>query len=381
MKPLLLFLFCALPIYAKPHLERIGETFKRPVHVTSLPNDANILFIVEQQGKVYLHNQAEGKTNPTPFLDISAQVSRKGNEEGLLGFAFDPNYQKNGFVYANFSNKKQTNEIVRFTVSEPAKAQVCDPGTKSILLTYKQPYRNHNGGYLDFGPDGSLYIGTGDGGAANDPKQNAQNLESLLGKILRINVSNDKGYTIPADNPFLNGKHPEILAYGIRNPWRCCWDGDNFYIADVGQNAWEEINIITAAELKGANFGWRDREATHKTPKKGVGRAKKDHFIEPVFEYPHGGKDDQGQSINGGYVYRGSVESLNGYYLFSDHVNPRIWGFKYENGKATKTKDFTDTLARPDGKKFERLSSFGQDAKKEVYILEFGGGSVWKIVE
>ncbi len=380
MKALLISLLILSPAFANPKLERIGEEFKRPVHVTSLPNDANILFIVEQAGKIFLHNQATSKTNSRPFLDISDEVSRKHNEEGLLGFAFAPDYASSGHLYVNFSNKDRTNEIVRYTVANPSQDQFCDPKTKEILLTYKQPFGNHNGGYLAFGPDGYLYIGTGDGGSANDPKNNAQSLENLLGKILRIDVSASKGYTIPNDNPFKDHKHPEILAYGLRNPWRCCWDDDLFYIADVGQNAWEEVNVVTSKQLKGSNFGWRPREALHKTPKKGVGGPSKDEYIEPVFEYDHGTKDNEGLSINGGYVYHGSVKSLRGYYLFSDYVNPRVWAFKYQNGKATSHQDLTDTLARPDGKRFRQLSAFGQDAEKEVYLIELGGGAIWKIV-
>lgn len=381
MKALLLpFLVTPLIVFGAPNLQRIGGDFKRPIHVTSRPDDANTLFIVEQPGKIFLHNQTADKTNETPFLDISKQVSRKGNEEGLLGFAFCPNYATTGQIYVNFSNLDQTNEIARFTVTNPAENQVCDAKSKEILLTYKQPYRNHNGGYLEFGPDGYLYIGTGDGGSANDPKNNSQNLTNLLGKILRIDVSGKSGYTIPSENPFQDSKHPEILAYGLRNPWRCCWDGDNFYIADVGQNHWEEVNVVSSKQLRGANFGWRPREATHETPKKKVGGPLKSDYLQPIIEYKHGAKDDEGLSINGGYVYRGSVKSLQGHYLYSDHVNPRIWSFKFQGNKATEQQDLTDTLARPDGKAFDHLASFGEDADKEVYLLEMGAGAVWKIV-
>lgn len=374
----------ALPLFldAAPRLQQVGGAFERPVFVTSRPDDANILFIVEQGGKVFLHNQKTGKTEKTPFLNIERQVSRKGNEQGLLGFILAPDYAKSGRVYVNYSNRKKDNEIVRYTVANPAQDLVCDPSTKELLLTFKQPYGNHNGGYLEFGPDGHLYIGTGDGGAAFDPKATGQDVNTLLGKILRIDVSgpSGSGYAIPSDNPFAKGGGlPEILAYGLRNPWRCCWDGDNFYIADVGQNKWEEVNVVSSKKLRGANFGWRLREGFHPTPGK-VGGPAPSGAIDPVLEYNHGGGDDEGLSINGGYVYRGSIKSLQGQYLYSDHINPRIWSFRYTDGKATDRRDLTDMLARPDGKRFRQLCSFGQDADKELYIVEMGG-AVWKIVD
>lgn len=383
MKTLFLPLL-ALPLFssAAPHLERIGEKFERPIFVTSRPDTADHLFIVEQAGKVFLHDQKTGKTQKTPFLDLSSQVTRKGNEQGLLGFALAPDYATSGRVYVNYSNKKGDNEIVRFTVANPKSDLTCDLNTREMLLTYEQPYGNHNGGYLEFGTDGYLYIGTGDGGAANDPQANAQKLDNLLGKILRIDVSPAKGYAIPKDNPFAkSGGKPEILAYGLRNPWRCCWDADLFYIADVGQNKWEEVNVVTSQELNGANFGWRPREGLIETPEKKVGGKKPQGAIDPVEVYKHGMGKDEGLSINGGYVYRGSVASLKGQYLYSDHVNPRIWSFKFDGGKATAHQDHTETLARPDGKAFKQLASFGQDVDREVYVVEMGGGAIWKIVE
>ncbi|MGJ8726449.1 MAG: PQQ-dependent sugar dehydrogenase [Roseibacillus sp.] len=374
-------LLCPLILNAEPSIKQIGGDFKRPIHVTSRPNDANLLFVVEQAGKVILHDQAKNKTLNTPFLDITADVSRKHNEEGLLGFTLSPDYAQSGRVYANFSNAKRTNEIVRYTVKNPAEDLVCDPDTKEILLTYKQPHGNHNGGYLEFGPDGLLYIGTGDGGSANDPGDNAQDLTNLLGKILRIDVSPSEGYLIPEDNPFAESESPEILAYGLRNPWRCCWDGDHFYIADVGQNAWEEVNVVTSKQLNGANFGWRPREGFHETPKKGVGGPMKSEYTDPVVEYKHNMESDGGLSINGGYVYRGSVKELQGKYLYSDHVNPRIWSFEFAGGKATNQQDLSEILSRPDDLEFRQLSAFGQDADKEVYIIEMGDGAIWKILE
>ena len=382
MKQFLLpLLACPLLLSAAPKIERVGGTFERPVFVTSRPDTAQHLFIVEQAGKVFLHDQKSDQTLEKPFLDLSKKVLRKGNEQGLLGFAFAPDYLQSGRVYANYTDKKGDNQIARFTVADPKNATTCDVDSMEQLLSYSQPYGNHNGGYLEFGPDGMLYIGTGDGGSANDPKNNAQDLTNLLGKILRIDVSPAEGYIIPADNPFAKSKSPEILAYGLRNPWRCCWDGDNFYIADVGQNAWEEVNVVTSKQLNGANFGWRPREGFHETPKKKVGGPMKSEYTDPVLEYDHEVDNDGGLSINGGYVYRGSVKELEGQYLYSDHVNPRIWSFEFAGGKATNKQDLTETFARPDGEKFQQLASFGQDADKEVYIVEMGGGAIWKIVD
>ncbi|MDQ8189288.1 PQQ-dependent sugar dehydrogenase [Roseibacillus persicicus] len=383
MKRLFLPLLAApLLLQAAPKLERIGDTFERPIFVTSRPDNANHLFIVEQAGKVFLHDQASGKTLAEPFLDLSSKVTRKHNEQGLLGLAFAPDYPESGRFYANFSNKKGDNEIVRFTVSDPKNAKTCSLDSMESLLTLEQPYGNHNGGYLEFGPDGMLYIGTGDGGAANDPKANAQDLSNLLGKILRIDVSPSQGYEVPKDNPFTGSQEaPEIFAYGLRNPWRCSWDGENLYIADVGQNKWEEINVVNIKQLNGANFGWRPREGLIETPAKKVGGAKPKGAIDPVEVYKHGMGDYEGLSINGGYVYRGSVKELQGQYLYSDHINPRIWSFTYKNGRAVNHQDLTETLARPDGKKFTQLASFGIDADQEQYVVEMGGGAVWKIVD
>ncbi|MDP0490781.1 MAG: PQQ-dependent sugar dehydrogenase [Verrucomicrobiota bacterium JB023] len=382
MNALTTLLFIPTLALAAPSLERVGDDFERPVWVTTPEHSSQRLFIVEQGGKIFIHDQKSDETLSEPFLDLSDRVHRGHNEEGLLGLAFAPDYETSGRFYVNYSTKDRENKIARFTVTEPKTATTCDPDSGEVILTFKQPFGNHNGGYLEFGPDGYLYIGTGDGGSANDPKRNAQDLSNLLGKILRIDVSPEKGYDIPADNPFVGDDEArdEILAYGLRNPWRCCWDGDNFYIADVGQNHWEEINVTSKSDLHGANFGWRQREGLVETPKDGVGGPKPEGAIDPVYVYKHGMGETEGLSINGGYVYRGSVSSLGGKYLFSDHLNPRIWSFEYKGGETTNFSDLTETLARPDGKPFRMLSSFGTDADDELYVIELSGG-VWKIVE
>ena len=367
---------------AKIGLQQIGDEFKRPIWLTTPAHTSDKLFIVEQAGRVLIVDQNTGKTLPTPFLDIRSQVSRKGNEEGLLSIAFSPDYITTGRLYAYFTNHEKTTEIVRFTATHPTTDLTCDPATKEILLTFQQPYRNHNGAYMEFGTDGYLYLGTGDGGSANDPQNNAQDLTNLLGKILRIDVSPNSGYDIPSDNPFKQPEGcPEIFAYGLRNPWRCSWDADLFYIADVGQNKWEEVNIVNLQELNGANFGWRPREGLIQTPHKEAGGRPPKGAIKPKYVYEHGNQPNQGLSINGGYVYRCSVSELHGQYLYSDHVLSRVWSFEYKNGNIVNEQNLTQKLARPDGKDFKRLASFGQDADKEVYLIEMEAGMVWKIIQ
>jgi glucose/arabinose dehydrogenase len=247
------------------------------------------------------------------------------------------------------------------------------------LLTVPQDFRNHNGGWIGFGPDNFLYIGLGDGGSGNDPKQRARDMSNLLGKILRIDVSNKTGYEIPKDNPFRSepDSRDEIYAFGLRNPWRCCWDmkTNMLYIADVGQNHWEEINAVSQDELKGADFGWRIREATHATPMKSVGGKKPKAAIDPIFEYDHA----TGKSITGGYVYRGKIKSIQGQYFYADWITPKIWSITYDGKKVTEEKDWTQLFAQK-GKPIKAISSFGQDPQGELYIISHVG-NIYAIVE
>lgn len=323
------------------------------------------LFVLEQPGRVRLI--IDGSVQADPFLDITDRVGSQGNEQGLLGIALHPRFTENGFFYLDYTNRAGTTVVSRFqTLADGTRA---DPASEKILLTIEQPYANHNGGSLAFGPDGMLYIGTGDGGSAGDPQGNGQKLTTLLGKLLRIDVDGGDPYAIPADNPFADGQRGrgEIWAYGLRNPWRFSFDwltGD-LWIADVGQNAWEEINFQPAGAPGGVNYGWNFREGAHPyrgEPPAGVS------LTDPVAEYPH----PEGCSVTGGFVYRGEkLPEFYGIYLYGDYCNGRIWGL----------------LRQPDGSwqsqlLFETgtyLSSFGEDAAGELYLLDQRSGSVLKL--
>jgi len=334
---------------------------------------------MEQAGRVWIVDLASGKRSAEAFLDIRGDVSRKGNEEGLLGLAFAPDFAKTGRYYVDFTDQDQHTRIVRFTSENRT---TTDPATAEVLLRFKQPFENHNGGWISFGPDGMLYIGNGDGGSANDPNQNGQALDTLLGKILRIDVSALTGYLIPADNPLVksNDAKPEIWAYGVRNPWRCSFDratGD-FWMGDVGQNTWEEINFMPRGKGAGANYGWRLREGAVETPAKGVGGAAPQGAVEPVYVYPHGGLPTEGFSVTGGYVYRGPIEELQGRYIFADYQNPRIWSFRMNQGKADDFKDHTAEL-QPEGGRIQLIASFAEDHDGGLFIVDHSG-PIYRIV-
>lgn len=378
--PILLLLCLTLGLNAEITTRLVSDGLKLPVWAGAPAGNQSQLWILEKKGTIRILDKRSGQK--TAFLDIKSRVGSRGNEEGLLGLAFDPNYLQNGRFYLNLTNPKGFTEIIRFTAHGPDKRH-CNPKTAEVLLSYKQDYRNHNGGWIGFGPDGYLYIGNGDGGSANDPKNRSQDLESYLGKLLRIDVSPEKGYQIPKDNPFINNAKakPEIFAYGLRNPWRCSWDrqtGD-FYIGDVGQNAWEEINFMPAGQGAGANYGWRRREGRIATPKKKVGGPKPSANIDPIYVYQHGSGKREGVSVTGGYVYRGPIKSLQGKYFFADYANPRIWSFEVQKQQARKFEDWTDRLSYQ-GKAIRSISSFAQDNDGHLYIISYSG-SIYQIVE
>ena len=345
---------------AAPHTEKIISGLDMPVFMTSPKGQDRFFYILEKKGKIRLFDRKAGKLVDKPFLDITDQIKIKMNEQGLLGMAFSPNYSKDKQFYLYYTDNDGDTQISRFKVEGDNKI------TEEKLISIKQDFRNHNGGWLGFGPDGYLYIGTGDGGAGNDPKQRAQDKTQLLGKLLRIDVSSGKGYHAKMNK--VSKKKPEIYAYGLRNPWRCAWDGDDLYIADVGQNKYEEINVIHKDKLKGANFGWRLREGTHKTPSRGVGGDKPDEAIEPIHEYNR----KSGYSITGGFVYRGAIDELKGNYFYADYVSNRIWSLQLSDGEATKHKEWTADF-KYDGKAIKAISSFAQDSKGEVYIISHSG--------
>lgn len=365
-------------------VERIATGLSSPVFVTDAPGDADSLFIVEQGGVIRKMSLASGAVASTPFLTVSGIST--GGERGLLGLAFHPEYETNGrfYVYVTDSNR---DSLIREYTANPG-GETADPNSVRNILGFDQPFGNHNAGWMDFGPDGYLYIASGDGGSGNDPGDNAQDLtNNLLGKMLRIDVDGDdftaadRNYAIPPSNPFVGATgDDEIWAYGLRNPWRNSFDREtgDLWVADVGQNILEEINFQPASSSGGENYGWRDREGTVATPN--VGGPKPPGAIDPIYEYQHGGGTTQGGSVTGGYVYRGPILELQGQYFFADFVSERIWSLR-SNGvdpssfDGTNHADFTDwtDLLTPETGSINDISSFGEDSDGNLYIVDLGG--------
>jgi glucose/arabinose dehydrogenase len=308
----------------------------------------------------------DGAVMPTPFLDIISLVNSSGSEQGLLGLAFHPRYSENGFFYVHYSDLNGDTAIARYQVS--ADPNVADPTTASMLLQIDQPYSNHNGGHLLFGPDGYLYIGMGDGGSGGDPHGNGQNPTALLGKMLRIDVDGGSPYAIPWDNPFVNtpDARGEIWATGLRNPWRYSFDrltGD-LYIADVGQNEYEEVNFAPLG-TSGLNYGWNRMEGTHCFRADDCDR---DGLVLPIGEYDH----DEGCSITGGNVYRGSAyPALFGGYFFGDFCSGRIWSLHRDAGGAWIQTELLESDAE--------ISAFGEDTNGELYLTSMGDGAIYQL--
>ena len=342
--------------------------FHLPVVITHAGDGSDRLFVAEQEGKVLVFpNQPDAK-DAKVFLDIEDRVvyRERQNEEGLLGLAFHPDYKKNGevYVYYTTADAPNTSVISRFKLSSDNAGHV-DPKSEEELFRLKQPYWNHNGGTICFGPDGYLYVGLGDGGSGRDPHRNGQNLKTLLGSILRIDV-NQKGketrYAIPKDNPFVGRKDArgEIWAYGIRNVWRISFDRKtgHLWAGDVGQDLWEEINIIT----RGGNYGWNLREGNHPFGKKGAKANAK--LIDPIWEYNH----TIGKSITGGHVYRGkALPELTGKYIYADYVTGLIWALDYDEQKKKVRANYS--LGSPK----LPVMTFGEDQAGEVYFATRGG--------
>jgi glucose/arabinose dehydrogenase len=331
--------------------ETVVSGLERPVDLQHAGDDSGRLFIIEKPGRIRVFQ--DGQLLETPFMDIVERVGSSGNEQGLLGMAFHPNYAENGFFFVNYTDLNGDTVIARYQVT--ADPNIADPNSEVVLLNVSQPFRNHNGGVLAFGPDGYLYAGLGDGGSAGDPQGNAQSLDTLLGKILRLDVDSAEPYAIPPDNPFGN----EIWAYGLRNPWRFSFDRANgdLYIGDVGQGSWEEIDYVAAGTPGGMNFGWDYFEGTQPfegTPPQDA------QFVPPVAEYSHG----EGCSVTGGYVYRGSMPEWNGIYLYGDYCSTTVWGLIQSDGGWQ-----NQFLFGAPGS----ITSFGQDESGEVYILTDGG--------
>ncbi|HZL04512.1 MAG TPA: PQQ-dependent sugar dehydrogenase [Coriobacteriia bacterium] len=337
--------------------------FEQPVLAIGARDGSGRLYVVELTGRIRVVKA--DTVLPEPFLDLSGLVST-GGERGLFSVAFPLDYGASGVFYVDYTNAEGHSVIARYRVSEdPDRA---DPASAEVLLTVEQPYANHNGGQLAFGPDGFLYIGFGDGGSGGDPEDNAQNPATLLGKILRLDVSRPGAYGIPADNPPIGqtAYRPEIWALGLRNPWRFSFDREtgDLYIADVGQNAWEEINVEPVGS-GGRNYGWNLFEGTHPYPPEAAHEST--GFAMPVIEYSH----DAGQSITGGFVYRGlEFPSLEGLYFYADFSSGRLWALR-RAGDGWQTALVAETGLS--------LAGFGQDDSGEVYVLDMQGGEMLRI--
>ena len=338
-----------------------------PVSITHAGDSR--LFVVDQAGYIRIVDPS-GKVNPQPFLDIHERVTF-GGERGLLGLAFHPEYKSNGYLYVNYIGDRDSTHISRFKVSA-GNAEMADPQSEFKLMTLFQPFANHKGGNLSFGPDGFLYIGMGDGGSSGDPGNRAQNPKEYLGKMLRIDVNQGNPYAIPASNPFYNSTTTlgEIWALGLRNPWRFSFDrltGD-LWIADVGQDALEEIDFQPAASRGGENYGWRCYEGTQTFNNSGCDPQAS--FTLPVYTYPHG----EECSVTGGFVYRGTQSSTYyGHYFFADYCSDRIWTL-HKVGNNWVKEDF----GRFTGNNF---STFGEDALGQLYVAGTKSGTIFKVLD
>lgn len=335
--------------------------FDRPLYLTHANDTSDRLFVVEQPGRIHVLPGARDTNSSRVFLDITKRVRTVHNEEGLLALAFAPDYPQSGhfFVYYSASDPRR-GVLSRFSVSGSDRNSA-DAASEKVILEVDQPYGNHNGASVIFGPDGYLYLSLGDGGSAGDPHGHGQNLGTLLGSILRIDVTPDdttRPFSIPPDNPFIGvaGARGEIWAYGLRNVWRMSFDRQTgeLWAGDVGQNKWEEIDLI----VRGGNYGWNVREGAHDYRP----AATKATLIDPVIEYGR----YEGASVTGGYVYRGArFPGLQGVYLYADFVTGTIWGLRHSQGKLIESKAL---LEQPNN-----ISSFGEDARGELYVTCFDG--------
>ncbi len=361
---------------------RIALGVPQVLFVTAPEGDYQRLFMVQRTGAIRIYDMVSGTMLPTPFLNIASLLETGFNEQGLLGLAFHPDYATNGFFYVNYTSSAggQT-RVARYSVSA-GNPNVANPASASILLTQAQFAANHNGGMLAFGPDGYLYIGLGDGGSGNDPQGNGQNINTQLGKLLRIDVDGAAPFTSPPDNPFVGvAGLDQIWAYGLRNPWRFSFDrvtGD-LYIADVGQNAWEEIDFQPASSLGGENYGWRCMEGNSCTGLTGC-TCNSPTLTDPILAYSHAGG---ACSVTGGYVYRGcAMPDMHGLYFYAEFCANTIFSFEYDGVSpvAPAPTNRTSELVPPPGNGgISSISSFGEDAYGEMYICDLNG-EVFKIV-
>lgn len=357
------------PTYNAPQVElnQIATGFTKPTAIVSMPTVSDKrLFVVEQAGTIRVINE-DKSVSSTPFLDIRSKVQNNG-EMGLLGLAFHPKVAENNFFYVNYVDKSRNTVIARYTIGADGKA---DRNSEKVLLKIAQPFVNHNGGQLAFGPDGYLYIGLGDGGSAGDPGNRAQNKDELLGKILRINADEGDPYSIAAGNPFASGGgRSEIWVLGLRNPWRFSFDrqtGDLF-IADVGQGELEEINFQPNTSRGGENYGWRCYEGSRAYNTDGCQDA--DAYVKPILEYDHG---DGRCSVTGGYVYRGSqYPALIGRYFYGDYCNGQIFYAQQTDEKWESALAIATTI---------KISTFGENSTGELFVADYDTGTIYQITD
>ena len=349
-------------------------SFDDPVQLAYADDGTSRLFVVEQPGRIMALDNDRGAASASVFLDIRDRVRDAGVEEGLLGLAFDPEFRTNGhlFVYYSASGPRRS-VLSRFSASA-ANPDSAEPDSEVVVMEFLQPYSNHNGGQILFGPDGNLYIGLGDGGGGGDPEGNGQDLSTLLGSVLRIDVSSsstESPYRVPSDNPFVDGRpsgaRPEIWAYGLRNPWRFTFDREtgDLWAGDVGQNRFEEIDII----MPGRNYGWNVMEGSHCFPSDGVD-CDPTGFESPVADYAIG---ENGCSVIGGYVYRGPRHpSLLGAYMYGDFCSGRIWALRHDGEQVTEQLELVDTDLQ--------ISAFGEDQEGELYVISYRDGRLYRLV-
>ena len=350
--------------------EAVAEGFDQPVGITHAGDGSGVLYVVEKPGTI--HRLADSERVEEPFLDITDRVGSGGYEQGLLGLAFPLDYEKSRVFYVNYTDLNGNTVVSRFTTADN---DVADAASEQVIITQEQPYPNHNGGQLQFGPDGYLYIGLGDGGSGGDPQGNAQRVDTWLGKILRIEVDPamvpaGQAYAIPEDNPFVSqaGALPEIFAYGLRNPWRFSFDAEtgDMLIADVGQNQVEEINLLPINADVAFNFGWNPMEGStcYLNP-----NCDASLFTLPIMEYTH---DEGGCSVTGGEMYYGeNLPDIYGTYIFGDFCSGFVWqGVKNDDGSWTMSNPVESGLA---------ISSFGVDEQGEIYVLDINSGIVYRL--
>ena len=364
-------------------LQEVAIGLSQPVAIVNAGDDSGRIFVMEQSGVIRILNALTGNLNAIPFLDLSAQIDSSENEQGLLGLTFHPDYAANGYFYVNYTRDPgpglDFTVISRFNVSEDNK-DIADENSESKLMEIPQDLGNHNGGDLHFGPDGYLYIAMGDGGGSNDRFGHAQDINSLKGKILRIDVDEAptpqngscgqiQNYAIPANNPFADSNGcDEIWSYGLRNPWRFSFDRDtgDMFIGDVGQRTWEEIDF-EPADTAGVNYGWSCSEGTHVFA---LGNACVSPHTDPILEYDH----NNGRcSVTGGYVYRGDNVAFNGYYFYGDYCSDQVWLAK-KSGLNWETSEWVAAAGI-----LSSISSFGEDEDGELYIADRNAGKVYRI--